>query len=77
MQKNPEENKLNPNIHAWLMGQQNPKGKKTLKQKKPIKYVYIIVEKASCTGNGAKKTQIHQSTLSCLKSLKGLESLIF
>ena len=50
MQKNPEENKLNQNIHAWLMGQRenkeakNPEGNTLnqnihawlMGQKKPI-----------------------------------------
>ena len=35
MQKNAEENKLNPNIYAWLMGQKENKEAKNTKAKIP------------------------------------------
>ena len=43
--KNPEENTLNPNIYAWLMGQKYPKRQKKMEAKKPIECILNCMKK--------------------------------
>ena len=55
MQKNPEKNILNLNIHAWLIGRRKQRGKKPGSKKTRYNMYIKLPEKGSCTGNGAKK----------------------